>query len=121
VDLWVRRASHSHSSASKTTFTDPACHTRLTRRGGLCRGRTPQPSAVQAPPSAHARHRRGPAGPVLWWENTSGSVLIGGIQGPYSSCPTATPLTVGVITGNRLVVLPVMTGLPEVSIRSFAW
>lgn len=52
------------------------------------------------------------------WENAPGTVLIGGIRGPYSSCPIATPLTVGVITGNRFVPLP---GLPELSLGSFAW
>ena len=67
------------------------------------------------------QHHSGPAGPVLWWENTSGSVLIGAIQGPYGTCPTATPLTVGVITGNRLVALPGLPELPDPPIQSLAW
>jgi hypothetical protein len=67
------------------------------------------------------QRQSGRAGPVLYWENTSGSVLIGGIQGPYNSCPNATPLTAGVITGNRFVALPGLPGLPGMPIRSFAW
>lgn len=50
--------------------------------------------------------------------NTSGNVLIGSIQGPFSSCPLALPPTVGVFTGNRFVALPRM---PEPLIVSFAW
>ena len=75
-------------------------------------------AASGRPERVLGQRQSGPAGPVLYWENTSGSVLIGGIQGPYHSCPVATPRTVGVITGHRFVALP---GLPELSIRSFAW
>jgi hypothetical protein len=57
-------------------------------------------------------------GPVLWWENTSGSVLIGGIAAPFQSCPIAEPLTVGVFTADRYIALP---GMPELFITSFAW
>jgi hypothetical protein len=63
-------------------------------------------------------HQSGQAGAVLWWENTSGSVLIGGIQGPFRSCPMALPPTVGVFTGNRFVALPWTPGPLD---ESFAW
>jgi hypothetical protein len=55
---------------------------------------------------------------VVWREDAPGTVLTGGIPGPYSSCPVATPLTVGFITGNRFVPLP---ALPDLSLGSFAW
>jgi len=64
------------------------------------------------------RHQSSSAGALLWWENTSGSVLIGSIRGPFDSCPTALPPTIGVFTGNRFVALP---GMPERFIGSFAW
>jgi len=64
------------------------------------------------------QHQSAPAGALLWWENTSGSVLIGGIKGPFNSCPMALPPTVGVFTGNRFVALP---GMPELFFGSFAW
>jgi hypothetical protein len=35
VQVSVRRASHSHSSALKTTFTGPACHASLARQIGV--------------------------------------------------------------------------------------
>jgi hypothetical protein len=64
------------------------------------------------------QHQSGPQGALLWWENTSGSVLIGGIVGPFDSCPMALPPTVGVFTGSRFVALP---GMPEPLLESFAW
>ena len=52
------------------------------------------------------RHLSVPEGALLSWENTSGSVVIGSIEGPFQSCPTALPPTVGVFTGSRFVALP---------------
>jgi hypothetical protein len=86
--------------------------------GGQVAGVAEYAAASGMPERVLGQRQSGPAGSVLFWENTSGSVLIGGIQGPYGSCPNATPLTPGVITGHRFVALP---GLPELSIRSFAW
>jgi hypothetical protein len=64
------------------------------------------------------QHQSAPDGASLWWANTSGNVLIGSIQGPFSSCPMALPPTVGVFTANRFVALP---GMPEPLTASFAW
>jgi hypothetical protein len=50
VQVSARRASHSHSSALKTTFTDLACHASLAPQASLCGrqgpGDSPQPGAV---------------------------------------------------------------------------
>ena len=52
VHVSVRRASHSHSSALKTTFTDLACHASLAPQVALCSGQDP---ASLPPPAWTAR------------------------------------------------------------------
>ena len=57
-------------------------------------------------------------GASLWWENSTGSVAIGTIRGPFSSCPTNLSPTVGVFAGNRFIAL---TGAPDWFIGDYAW
>jgi hypothetical protein len=55
---------------------------------------------------ALGKHLSEPNGATVAWENSSGSVVIGGIRGPFQSCPTSLPPTVGVFTADRFVALP---------------
>lgn len=56
----------------------------------------------------------GPLGPVVGWQNASGSVLIGGFQSSANSAR----LTVGVVTSSRFLPLP---GSPDLLFMSIAW
>src|ERR1700733_9958734 len=63
VQVSVRRASHSHSSALKTTFTDLACHASLAPQVALCSGQDPASLAtarMDGTPISFSVH------PIMW-------------------------------------------------------